>query len=180
MRTSPGLSKGELVNHPVRLQIIEAVGVRQLTPTQIAAAIPNVPQATLYRQIHALTDGGLLEVVAQRQAHGAVESTYAVRKGASHLSREEFAAFTPDEHMRCFALLAGAASAALERYLAQPGYDTTRDGMTYFAAQVQLSDADARQFRLDLLELIRNYGGSSGGGTRPRLITVGVFPEAKS
>lgn len=170
------ITKSELISHPVRLRILGVLGSRNLTPGQIAAAMSDVAQATLYRQIKVLFDAGLLEVVGRRQAHGAVESTYAIRKGMAHLNREEFAAVSPEDHAVNLSVLHGTALSALRSYFDQPNYDTTRDGMTYFGANVVLAEEDAPQFRLDLLDLLRRYAKEPASG-RARQITISVIPQ---
>jgi Helix-turn-helix domain len=67
----------ELVLHPVRLRIVQAfVDDRALTTAGLRSLLPDVPVATLYRQVSALVAGGVLEVVGQRKVRGAVERTY--------------------------------------------------------------------------------------------------------
>jgi hypothetical protein len=171
------LSTSELVSHPVRVRILGMIGPRQMTSKQIAEALPDVAQATLYRQIKTLHEAGILEVVGRRQVHGVVESTYAIKAGASHLTREEFASMSPEEHRTCLAILQGDALIALDRYLAQAEFDTTRDGMTYLAATMLLTDEEARAFRLDLLELLKGYRGRPAEGRRVRRITISTIPE---
>jgi len=170
-------SKVELVNHPVRMRILGLFGNRHLTPKQIAEVLPEVPQATLYRQIKVLHDGGILEVVGRRQAHGVLESTYAMVSGSAHFTREEFAALSPDEHRSALALLQAGAASAIDRYVANPTVDTTNDGMTYFSASLSLTDEEARQFRIDLLSLIQSYAKELNEERRQRLVTVSVIPE---
>ena len=52
--TDPGSdmanSKAEMIVHPIRLRIIEALHGRELTSRQIADSLDDVPQATLYRR----------------------------------------------------------------------------------------------------------------------------------
>ncbi|HVT12904.1 MAG TPA: helix-turn-helix domain-containing protein [Fimbriimonadaceae bacterium] len=173
------ITKSEVIAHPIRLRILGVVGSRRMTPRQIAEKMPDVAQATLYRQIKVLHETGMLEVVEQRQAHGAVESTYAIRKGAAHLSREEFAAISPEDHAASFSVIQGTAYASLRRYFEQPDYDTTRDGMTYFGANLVLTDEEARQLRLDILDLLRRYIKEPASG-RPRQITISLIPQDPS
>lgn len=40
-----------LIGHPVRLRVIIALGGRTLTTKQLAEALPDVAQATLYRHV---------------------------------------------------------------------------------------------------------------------------------
>ena len=54
-------ASGELVLHPVRLRIVQAfLGTPSLTTAQLRERLPDVPAATLYRQVATLVEGGLL------------------------------------------------------------------------------------------------------------------------
>src|SRR5258708_37343099 len=65
------MKRADLVLHPVRLRIILVFARgRRLTPQQVAAVLPDVPQATLYRQIERLYRGGALAVAAERRGLG--------------------------------------------------------------------------------------------------------------
>ena len=56
----------DLLLHPLRLRIIQLLfDGRRLTARQIAAAQPEIPQATLYRHLHQLVEGGVLVVVVR-------------------------------------------------------------------------------------------------------------------
>ena len=52
--------KEDLLFHPVRLRIVLATAGRQVTAQQLAGELPDIPQATLYRNINMLTNGGIL------------------------------------------------------------------------------------------------------------------------
>ncbi len=171
------LSKSELVSHPLRLRIVGAMDPQSLTSKQISIAMPDIPQATLYRQIKVLLDGGILEVVGRRQAHGVVELTYAMRQGSTHLTREEFASMSPEEHKTCLALLNGEAQSALARYVDQSAYDSTEDGMTYLAAQLMLTDEEAKALRIEILELLKGFSRKSNLDRRLRRVTFSLVPE---
>jgi DNA-binding transcriptional ArsR family regulator len=167
------LAKAELIVHPVRLRILEAIRGRRLTAQQLAGRLPDVPQATLYRQIHRLVEGGILNVVQERRVNGIVEKTYAMPDGAAHFSREEFARITAEDHARYFAVFLGALTSTMKGYLAQERVDVVGEAMTYFEAVLFLTDEEARQFRIDLLELV-NRAGQHGPGDGRRARTLGA------
>src|SRR5262245_1377811 len=132
MRTSSGraegevsLEKAELIIHPVRLRIIGVLQGRALTVKQIGRLLPEVPQATLYRQIKRLGEAGFLRVVEERSVNGIIEKVYAVHAGATQFSREEFAAISPAEHARYFSVFLGVLMGSMGRYLGQEAFDTT-------------------------------------------------------
>ncbi|HLK60360.1 MAG TPA: helix-turn-helix domain-containing protein [Chthonomonadaceae bacterium] len=176
------LSKAELIIHPVRLRVLEVVQGRALTSQQIAGRLPDVPQATLYRQIKRLAEGGILAVVEERSIHGIVEKVYTLREGAAHFSREEFARIPAEEHARFFAIFLGTLSSRMNYYLQQEAYDTTEEGMTYFQAALQLNDAEARQLRLDLLDFVARWDArqmAPSAGRRLRTLGVAFIPESR-
>ena len=172
------LTKAELILHPVRLRIIQTFVGRGLTTRQIAALLPDVPPASLYRHIKQLYDAQILIVREEKTINGIIERTYALQKGSTHLSREEFAAIPPEDHSRYFAIFLGAMAAQMDRYLAQETYDTTEEGMTYFQSVLHLTDEEARQMRIDLLELVTRAGKPGRkAGSRPRALSVAFVPE---
>jgi DNA-binding transcriptional ArsR family regulator len=179
--SAPGpLAKAELILHPVRLRIIVAVQQQPLTVSQLGARLPDIAPATLYRQIKRLLGGEILEVVSERLVNGIVEKTYALREGAGHFSREEFAAIPAADHARYFAIFLGALMTQMDAYLRQPAYDTTAEGMTYFQVAMHLTDAEARQFRLDLLDLVGRAGAAGPGpGRRRRLLGAAFLPDPR-
>ncbi len=57
------MTSADLLLHPVRLRIVQAfLGDRALTTTELQAELPDVPAASLYRQVARLVDGGVLGV----------------------------------------------------------------------------------------------------------------------
>jgi len=173
------LSKAELIIHPVRLRIIEAVQGRALTTLQIARLLPEIAQASLYRHIKLLADGGILDVAGERSVNGIVERTYTVRKGSSRFSREEFAKIEPADHSRYFAVFLGALASRMDQYLQQKEYDIIGEGMTYFQAVVNLTDEESQALRLELLDIARKVvNPESTGERRPRTLGVALIPES--
>ena len=61
-----------------RLRIVQALVGAPMTPLQLRDLLGDVSQATLYRHLNQLADGGLVEVVDERPVRGRVERTYAV------------------------------------------------------------------------------------------------------
>src|ERR1700680_2214524 len=111
------MKRADLILHPVRLRIILAFARgRHLTPQQVAAVLTDVPQATLYRQIERLYQGGALAVVAERRVRGAVERTYVLAEGGASLSPDDLAKSSPEDHRGYFTGFAAGLTAPLGRY----------------------------------------------------------------
>lgn len=151
------MDKASLLIHPVRIRIVQVFQGKQLSTGEIGQLLPDVPQASLYRHIKLLADGGILVVAGQRQSGAIPEAMYRLAEGSTSLSREEFAAISPEDHLRYYSVFLGHLAGTVGRYFESPDTDTTRDGMTYFAAGLRLTDEQRRQLRLDLLDLARRY-----------------------
>ena len=63
--------------------------------------------ATLYRHLKQLHDGGLLEIVGERQVRGGVERTYRVVTEAVSLGTDDLLGADADDHFRYFATFVG-------------------------------------------------------------------------
>ncbi len=68
-------TRQDLLLHPVRQRILLATAGRRVTAQQLVNAMPDVPQATLYRNINKLAGAGLLVVVGERRVRNTVEKT---------------------------------------------------------------------------------------------------------
>jgi DNA-binding transcriptional ArsR family regulator len=135
------MKRADLILHPVRLRIILAFARgRRLTPQQVAALLPNVPQATLYRQLERLYRGGALAVAAERRVRGAVERTYVLVEGGASLSVEALAKSSREDHLRYFTAFAAGLIAQFERYLERPEIDLLKDGVGYRQLVLNLTD----------------------------------------
>jgi DNA-binding transcriptional ArsR family regulator len=137
------MKRADLVLHPVRLRIILAFARgRRLTPQQVAAVLPDVPQATLYRQIERLYRGGALAVAAERRVRGALERTYVLAEGGASLSPEDLARSSRDDHLGYFTAFAAGLIAQFEHYMERSETDLLKDGVGYRQVVMNLTDEE--------------------------------------
>jgi DNA-binding transcriptional ArsR family regulator len=138
----------DLILHPVRLRIVTELAGRQMTPRQLASALPDIPQSTLYRQISALAEGGVLEVVAEQSVNGATERTYALVEGGGRLSPDDMRSLSTEEHVHFFTVYAASLIEAFAQSV--QSMDISRidqSGMAYSRGVVHLSDAERAEFQ---------------------------------
>jgi DNA-binding transcriptional ArsR family regulator len=152
MRAKP-LEKADVLLHPQRMAILRELGSASRTAKQLAAALPSLPQATLYRHLNAMLDAGLIEVVEQTQVRGAVERTYAMARGAAILTAEDIANATREDHFRYFASFLAGLLGEFGHYLDRPEIDLVADGVGYREIVLNLTDAE-------LLELLAEVRGA--------------------
>lgn len=176
-----GMNRADLILHPVRLRIIQAfasdLGTRRLTPQQVAAILPDLPQASLYRHIERLFRGGILAVAGERRVRGAVERTYVLVAGGATLSPDEMAEATRDEHLGYFTTFAAGLIAQFERYLQRPEVDLVADGVGYRQVVLNLSDEEVQEMAAAVnAALARFVQGGPRRGRRRRVLATVLLP----
>jgi DNA-binding transcriptional ArsR family regulator len=174
-------SKAELILHPVRLRIILAISGRQMTAQDLAGALPDVAQATLYRHINALAEGEILTVVDERPVRGTVEKTYALPEGHSHrLTAEDLAGLGPEDHMHYFTVFVAALLSDFAAYLQREQIDPVADGVGYQSVPLYLSDGELQNLAAGINALVIPLlsNGPGEGRTRRTFSTVMIPTES--
>jgi Fe2+ or Zn2+ uptake regulation protein len=57
--------------------------------SELCAQLPEVSKATVYRQVAALADGGLVEVVGEERVRRAVQRTYRLHPSRTSMTDDE-------------------------------------------------------------------------------------------
>jgi DNA-binding transcriptional ArsR family regulator len=169
----------ELLLHPVRMRIVQAVlDGRPLTTAQLRARMPEVSTATIYRHVALLAEAGVLEVVDEQRVRGAVERTYRLRREGAELDPDAIAAMTPDDHRRAFTAFVTGLLADFDRYLAREvAVDPRADRVTYRQAALWLTDDEADALLTELRAAITSrIDHHPGPGRVRRLLSVIAVP----
>jgi len=166
-------SKEDLLLHPVRLRLILSVAGRRVTAQQLTRELPDVPQASLYRNIRKLVSAGILEVVEERLVRNTMERTFALPNANLLLTAEEVANASPKEHLRLFTRFLGLLLGYFSRYVHSARVDVVRDHMMYRMFAMYLSDAEVGRLGRDLNEVFSRHAGKGAGGARRRFV-IGI------
>lgn len=167
----------ELVLHPVRIRILRAVAGARLTTHDLLERLPEVPQATLYRQLAALAKAGLLEVVEERKVGGAVERVYALPEHGATLAPSALASATAADHTRYFTAFMSTLLSEFSRYLARDRIDFAADGVGYHQLVLHLTDAELAEFSTGLNALVGPLlANRPDDGRTPRLLATVLLP----
>lgn len=172
-------TRADLLLNPIRIRIVIAVAGRQMTAADLGAALPDVPQATLYRHINRLAEGGVLRVVAENPVRGLVQKVYALSApDIGHLSPEDVAAMSKDDMRQLFAAFATSLIASFEQYLdntAAP--DMAADGVGFHTYPLYLTDDELRDVAIGLAEVLRPVmAHAPAPGRRRRLMATVLMP----
>lgn len=175
MPTSPT----DLLLHPVRLRVIHALlGGEELTTSDLAARLPDVPTASLYRHVARLVDAEVLTVVSERAVRGTTERTYALDVTASHVGPDALATMSREDHRRAFTAFTAGLLGQFGRYLEREDVDLARDRVGYRQVALWLTDEELDEMLGELRETVaRRSGHRPGPGRVRRTLATVVLPE---
>jgi DNA-binding transcriptional ArsR family regulator len=152
MGTNPRLA--EVILHPQRMAILRILARGPLTTKQIAEALAEVPQATLYRHVALLHEAEVISVTAERPVRGTTERTYALGSKLV-LSAEDLANATRDDHFRYFATFVAGLLSEYGTYLDRPAIDPEADGVGYREHVLHLSRPELTEMLAELREVLQ-------------------------
>jgi DNA-binding transcriptional ArsR family regulator len=132
----PNQQKAKLILHPIRLQILHALGEKPRTTRQLIEILPGLPAPSIYRHLRQLLEGGIIEVAETRRVRGAEEKTYRPVQPA-RLTQEDVAGMSLAEHQRHFNAFAAILIQSFADYL-KSAHQTAADAG--FAAPDFLAD----------------------------------------
>ena len=171
-------TRAAVLLHPVRLRILQAALGRQVTTATLAAALPDVPTASLYRHIAALVDRGVLEVVAERAVRGATERTLQVALPAASLGPEDVADMTPEQHLDGITAFLGGVLQAATDYLDVEGADPASDGFGYRQVAIWADDEELAALVEGLWDLVTAAAERPAAPSRRRrVLTTVLVPD---
>ena len=176
------MASADLLLHPVRLRIVKAfLGDRALTTRQLAAELPDVPAASVYRHVGRLAEAGVLHVVAERRVRGITERTYMLRLFAAQIQPAEVAAMSSQEHANAFLAYVAGLLGDFDRYFAAEPENPGRDGAGYRVAAMWLTDAELADYRRDLAAITTPLlANGPGEGRRRRMLYTVMLPAPES
>jgi DNA-binding transcriptional ArsR family regulator len=168
----------DLLLHPVRLRIVNALSHgTTLTTGELCSRLTGVSQATVYRHVGMLMNGGILEVDGEQQVRGAVERRYRLREERARVDAEVGKEMSREDHRRAFGGAMAALIAEFNAYIGRKDANPFDDLVGYRQGTVWLTQGE-------IASLIRAIGGAlvahmanpPGTGRRPYLLSTIFFP----
>ena len=143
------MALAEIVMNPVRQRIFQYFLLHETgTVKEIRKALPDVPSASLYRQIKILTDSTILMVVGENRIRGTVESVYQLNKDAMA---------TEDETGNAVQMSLLSICASFARYFSSGNADPKKDMLLLTSCTLLLTDEDFSSFLSEINEIALKY-----------------------
>jgi DNA-binding transcriptional ArsR family regulator len=163
-------AKEDLLLHPVRLRIILAVAGRQVTAQQLANELPDIPQATLYRNIKTLAAAGILSVVQERRVRNTLEKTYALPDQRLLFTAEDLKNAQPEDYIRMFTQYLGLLLGYYVRYTQKGNVDFAQDHVDFHMFPLYLSEVETQALEQAINAALLPYGKNEPSPERQRFI----------
>lgn len=173
------MTKADLIIHPARLRIIQAFsGGRRLTAQELAALVPDIPRASLYRHLNLLVNAGVLAVVEERPVRAIQERVYALIATAANVGPADYTTTDAGDHLRYFSAFLELLRNDFTQYVqhSQPA-NLAVDGVAYYQMPLFLSDEEFEQLvatvKAALWPIVAQHPNSE---RRKRLLSIIVMP----
>ncbi|WP_042454172.1 helix-turn-helix domain-containing protein [Neobacillus dielmonensis] len=174
-------SSVDVLLHPVRMRIIQHLINQQLTSQQLMERLPDIPQASLYRNIKKLSDAGILHIVNEIPIRGTVEKVYSIHNPNTSLSGTvDISRMSKDDQMGVFIKFMANLMGEYDRYLNQENIDFRADGVTFRQTSLYLNDHEFEEFIVDLRDVYSKFSQNKlQEGRRRRTLATIIIPGEK-
>ena len=143
------MEMAEIVMNPVRQRIFQYFLLHETgTVKEVKKALPDVPNASLYRHIKILTDSSILMIVDENRIRGTVESVY-------QLNKEAMA--TEDETGNAVQMSLLSICASFARYFSSGNADPKKDMLLLTNCTLLLTDEEFSSFLSEINEIALKY-----------------------
>ena len=172
----------DVILHPVRMRIIQYLINQQLTAQQLKELLPDIPQASMYRNLKKLAETGVIHIVDEIPNRGTVEKVYSIHNPSkASISPEDLSKLSKDEHMSLFIKFMANLMGEYERYLEKDHIDLVADGVSFRQASIFLSEEEYAEFINELasvfLKVLKNEPKK---GRNRRTVATIMIPEKKN
>ena len=139
----------EVVMNPVRQRIFQYFLLHETgTVKELKKALPDIPNASLYRHVKILADHSLLTVVGENRIRGTVESVYRLNKDAMS---------TEDESGNAVQMALLGICASFAKYFAGGNVDPKKDMLLLTNCTLLLTDEEFMGFLSEINEIALKY-----------------------
>lgn len=166
----------KMMQNPLRVQILQyLMRAQEATTKQIADAMPDVPQPTLYRHIGAMLKDELLLVKEERRVRGSMERLLTINTEALNAQSEDHIGAAAGQFLMDI-------YADFQKYAANSDCDPMRDMLMLRTCSMMLTDKQYAAFLSELGEIIEKYmqveDRTHGKARSLSLVSAPVFEEA--
>jgi DNA-binding transcriptional ArsR family regulator len=158
--------KADLILHPARFQIMQALSGQELTTQEIAGLVPSVPKSSIYRHLRILLEANLVEIATTQRVRGVEEKVYRLVQ-RPYVGPADMAGLSKEEHLRHFTAYVTTLMQGFADYLEASGeLDPLADRTGYTEAIIYVNTKELDTLGESLNEAIHPFLGNGPGKDR--------------
>ncbi|KAA9031605.1 helix-turn-helix domain-containing protein [Niallia endozanthoxylica] len=172
--------KIDILLHPVRLRIIQKfLGGDERTAKELAKLLPEIAQATLYRQLDTLVKANILIITDEKPIRGTIEKVYCLNPLEASITAKDVNTVSKEEHIQYFMLFTTHLLAQFESYLEKEEVNLERDGVAYRQTAFYFTDDEFHDFVHEIVKVFQHASTNQPAPDRKkRFISTIIIPEA--
>lgn len=169
----------DVILHPVRMRIIQYLINQKLTAQQLKELLPDIPQASLYRNLKKLVETDVIHIVDEIPNRGTIEKVYSIHNPSNaSIGFEDLNKLSRDDHLGLFIKFMANLMGEYERYLNQDHIDLRADGVTFRQASLYFTEVEYAEFIKELAAVYSKViNREPQKGRRRRTIATIIIPE---
>lgn len=161
--------------HPVRGRLLIALLThKEATAGELAKALPDIPQATLYRHLGAMVEEGTLKVVQERKKRAMYERVYAAALDFTADIEAMIQQNRGDVYAALFFQYMTVFLQEFQAYALRPGIDIARDGSGFSMSPVYATDEELQSVLMQVSQLLETLRCNTPGEGR-KTHTIGLI-----
>ncbi|MDN4473504.1 helix-turn-helix domain-containing protein [Demequina zhanjiangensis] len=170
--------RSRLLLHPVRIRVSLVLSQSEMNVKQLAKVLDDVPQASLYRAVSELLEGGIIEVTREERRGGAIERYFRAIEEESLISRQDIGSLSPAEFVAGIEGLNRMLAADASRYIADEQSSWVDDFTIVDRMVAHLDAQEAQEIEEQLRAVLARLAAASEPrpGTTPHVLNLTVFP----
>ncbi len=161
--------KIDLLLHPARLAILEALAQRPMTTHELSDALPDVPQPSLYRHLKILLEAGMISISETRPVRGLLERVYTLQSSI-HMDPDDVAGLSKAEHLHYFITYTAGLLQGFANYLSRASepIDFLGDQVGFNEFTFNANSEEMEEFHRTLQSALQKLAGLPQGENRSR------------
>ncbi|WP_223821009.1 helix-turn-helix domain-containing protein [Bacillus sp. S3] len=169
----------DVILHPVRIRIIQALINQQITAQQLKELLPDIPQASLYRHLKKLVEAKIIHIVDEIPNRGTVEKVYSINDpNKAVIGPEELNKLSKEEHLGLFIKFMANLMGEYERYLSHEKFNLVNDGVSYRQTSMNLNEAEFAEFIKEMTAVYKKFSANKPQtGRRRRTLATIIIPN---
>lgn len=175
------MNKMNLLLHPIRMRIVQKLLLgKPLTIAQLAEALGDIPQATLYRHMRLLLEENHVEVVDTQKVSGTEERIFSVKKETLDIPENEVEMTSQEDHMYHFSVYHTNLLQQVTSYLLEtPPGQYKQEGFAYWQTPLHLTDEEFQELVLTINSCMEKVYQHEKTPERTTRIFAGMFVPQK-